>query len=104
MVEITVNVPEIREFIKEIGEVRGRFFSLVRLNVRETVGNYLTLLMDAEWAFFLGRGRYERRGGGVNYRSGSYGRRFTIKGIGEVVVRVPRDRNGRFRTVVLPRG
>lgn len=104
MLEVTVNVPEVREFIKEIAESPGRFFSMVRLNVKETVGNYLTHLMNAELTFFLGRGRYKRVGGrAANYRNGSYERRFTIKGIGEVVVRVPRDRNGQFKSQVLPR-
>ena len=40
------------------------------------------------------------RGGGgreVNYRNGGYNRRFTLKGIGEVVVNVPRDRKGKYK-------
>ena len=46
--------------------------------------------MEAELTFYIGRERYERRGGReVNYRNGGYNRRFTLKGIGEVVVNVP---------------
>ncbi|MEJ5375490.1 MAG: transposase, partial [bacterium] len=36
-------------------------------------------------------------------RNGSYGRRFALKGIGEVHVNVPRDRRGEYQTQVLPR-
>jgi putative transposase len=75
----------------------------MRFNVRETVGRYLSLLMESELTFMLGRERYERAKGAVNYRNGAYHRRFTLKGIGQVTVRVPRDRNGEFRTSVLPR-
>ena len=77
---------------------------MIRYNVRESVGQYLSELMEAELTFYIGRERYERRGGvEVNYRNGGYVRRFTLKGIGEVVVNVPRDRNGKFKTSVLPR-
>ena len=51
----------------------------------------------------LGRKPYERAREPVNYRNGAYHRRFTLKGIGWVTVRVPRDRNGEFRTSVLHR-
>ena len=103
MIELSINVPEIREFIKEIIEVPGRIFEIMRFNVQETVGRYLSLLMESELTFMLGRERYERRKGAVNYRNGAYHRRFTLKGIGQVTVRVPRDRNGEFRSSVLPR-
>jgi putative transposase len=103
MIELSINVPEIREFIKEIVETPGKVFEIMRFNVQQTVGRYLSLLMESELTFMLGRGRYERARGSVNYRNGAYHRRFTLKGIGQVTVRVPRDRNGEFRTSVLPR-
>jgi len=103
MIELSINVPEVREFIKEIVEVPGRIFEIMRFNVQETVGRYLNLLMESELTFMLGRERYQRARGAVNYRNGAYHRRFTLKGIGQVTVRVPRDRNGEFRSSVLPR-
>ena len=103
MIELSINVPEVREFIKDVVEVPGKVFEIMRFNVRETVGHYLSLLMESELTFMLGREPYERARGTVNYRNGAYHRRFTLKGIGQVSVRVPRDRNGEFRTSVLPR-
>lgn len=104
MIELSVNVAEVKGYIKELIEAPGKFFSMVRYNVRESVGQYLSELMEAELTFYIGRERYERRGGGeVNYRNGGYNRRFTLKGIGEVVVNVPRDRKGKYKTDVLPR-
>ena len=59
--------------------------------------------MDMELTHFLGRERYEHGQGDVNHRNGSYDRNFTLKGIGEVKVEVPRDRKGDFKTQVIPR-
>jgi putative transposase len=59
--------------------------------------------MDAELTGFLGRGRYQRIEGNSNHRNGSYRRKFTLKGIGQVATRVPRDREGEFSTEVIPR-
>ena len=59
--------------------------------------------MDAELTHFLGRKRYERLQGDVNHRNGSYDRNFTLKGIGEIDLQVPRDRKGAFKTHVIPR-
>ncbi len=102
--EIKVSVPELVNLINEIQVKPGRIFEMVRLNVQEEVGKYLTNLMDAELTHFLGRERYERNEGETIPRNGSYPRRFCIKGIGEVDVKVPRDRRGEYQTQVLPRG
>ncbi|MBI5185049.1 MAG: transposase [Nitrospinae bacterium] len=97
-------VPEVGEFIKDVVKVPGRLFELVRFNVQESVEKYLNCLMEAELTFFLGRGKRERPEVlGLDYRNGSYSRRFTIKGIGQAVVRIPRDRDGEFKTGVIPR-
>ncbi|OHC05948.1 MAG: transposase, partial [Planctomycetes bacterium RIFOXYC2_FULL_41_27] len=104
MIEFSVNVAEVKEYIKGLVEAPGKYFSMIRYNVRESVGRYLSELMEAELTFYIGRERYERSGGGeVNYRNGGYNRRFTLKGIGAVVVNVPRDRSSKFKTSVLPR-
>jgi putative transposase len=102
MIEVSVNVPEVREFINDILQTPKKVFDLLRFDVRETAGNYLSYLMNAELTMFLGRGRYEREPRNGNYRNGSHERHFTLKGIGEVTVRVPRDRKGRFRSNLLP--
>jgi len=81
-----------------------QIFEMIRLNVREIVGDYMTAMMGAELTHFLGREPYERGCEDINHRNGSYGRNFTLKGIGEVEVKVPRDRKGEFTTQVLPRG
>ena len=39
----------------------------------------------------------------TNHRNGSYPRSITLKKIGEVEVTVPRDRQGKYQTKVLPK-
>jgi len=90
-------------FFKERQNQPQKIFEMVRMEVQEVVGRYLTEMMNAELTNFIGRGPYERKEGEVNYRNGSYGRGFTLKGIGEVSVKVPRDRKGEYQTQVLPR-
>lgn len=68
-------------------------------------------LLKCELTAHLGREKYERHSvysdqklpacekeDGQNYRNGSYHRKFTAKGIGEMNIEVPRDRNGTFNS------
>lgn len=101
--KMEISVPEVMELINEIRKEPENLFEVIRINVKESVGQYLSGLMETELTGFLGRGPYERLQGRSNHRNGSYGRSFTMKGIGEVSVKVPRDRNGEFQTHVIPR-
>jgi len=102
-VKLEVTVTEVLDLINGIRHKPESLFEMIRVNVQETVGHYLSGLMDVELTQFLGRDRYKRCEGKSNHRNGSYPRDFTLKGIGEVGVQVPRDRKGEFKTQVLPR-
>jgi putative transposase len=102
-VKMEITVAEVSELINEIRKQPESLFEMIRANVQETVGAYLSTLMDVELSEFLGRDRYERSLGEINHRNGSYGRKFTLKGVGKVDLKVPRDRNGEFKTEVIPR-
>jgi len=93
--QLEVNVPEVFKIFKEICVAPEKLFDMMRLDLREIAGNYLTALMEWELTVHLGRKRYERRPGSVNHRNGSYARHFTIKGVGEVEIKVPRERKFR---------
>ena len=100
---VEITVPEVIEVFKEIQAVPEKLFQMMRLDIRKIAGDYLSALMASELSVHLGRGQYERCKIEVNHRNGSYPRKFTIKGIGEVGVKVPRDRNATFKTTVLPK-
>jgi len=98
-----LTVTEVVGLINQVQHERESLFEMIRTNVQESVGKYLSTLMDMELTEFLGRQRYERSQSEPNHRNGSYPRAFTLKGIGEVGVRIPRDRKSEFKTEVLPR-
>jgi putative transposase len=102
-VKIEASVPEIVSLFKEIQSQPEQLFNLIRHDIREGVGKYLSEMMEVELTQFLGRERYERTDQPSNHRNGSYDRRFTLKGIGQVGVKIPRDRQGQFQTQVIPR-
>jgi putative transposase len=101
--KVEISVPEVVGFFKEIQQKPDRLFEMIRVDIRKSVGEYLSELMDMELSSFLGREHYERIEGKSNHRNGSYPRGFTLKGVGEVNVKVPRDREGAFKTEIIPR-
>ena len=102
--KLEISVPEVVNIFKEIQEQPQHLYEMIRTDIKKTIGQYLSGLMDTELTHFLGRKPYERVKGDVNHRNGSYERNFTLKGIGEVDLQVPRDRKGDFKTHVIPRG
>ena len=101
--KMEITVAEVVGLINGIREQSDSLFEMIRADVKDSVGTYLSELMETELTGFLGRDRYERVEGQSNHRNGSYGRKFTLKGIGEVGVKVPRDRKGEFSTQAIPR-
>jgi putative transposase len=102
-VKLEITVSEVEEIIKSLDKKPDQLFEMIRSDIRDSVAAYLDALMQAELTAALGRERYQRVGAAMNYRNGSYPRRFTIKGVGDVRVLVPRDRRGKYQTQVLPR-
>ncbi len=58
--KIEVSVPEVVTIFKEIQTQPEKLFEMIRLDVRELVGRYLSEVMKAELSHFLGREPYER--------------------------------------------
>jgi putative transposase len=102
-VELKVSVSEALALIKEIERVPAKLFEYIGMSIQKEVGTFLSNLMGKELTDHIGREKYERKDGATDYRNGSYTRTFCIKGIGDVEVRVPRDRNGDFQSQVLPK-
>lgn len=101
--KVEISVPEVVNIFKEIQQQPEKLFEMIRVDIRQSVGKYLSEFMEIELTRFLGREPYERIEGKVNHRNGSYPREFTLKGIGKVAVNVPRDREWEFKTEVIPR-
>ncbi|MBW1962977.1 MAG: transposase [Deltaproteobacteria bacterium] len=86
--KIEMSVAEVVSLFKEIQDQPKQIFEMIRVEIRENVGQYLSKLMEVELTHFLSRDRYERAEGEANHRNGFYGRKFALKGIGQVQVEV----------------
>ena len=69
-----VSLPELEEVFKEIHKQPEQIFEMIRLDVREIGGDYMTVMIGAELTHFPGRELYARSQRGVNHRNGPYGR------------------------------
>jgi putative transposase len=102
--KLEVSVTEAVELIKEIQQQPGKILEMVKTDVPQVIGDYLSQVMQVELTRFLGRQPYQRiEDGEPNHRNGSYPRSFTLKKLGEIAVKVPRDRQGKYQTQVIPK-
>jgi len=102
-VKVEISVAEVVQVFKEIQEQPEKILEMVKADMPQAVGGYLSEIMRLELTKYLGRQPYERVDEQTDHRNGSYPRCFTLKGIGEVPVQVPRDRNGEYQTQVIPK-
>jgi putative transposase len=107
MINVTVNTTELKAFVSNLPELKEQIFDLLHLDYRKVSAEYLSTIMNMELSVFLGRDRYERKNPvsttSRNYRNGFYQRTFAVKNIGELSIRVPRDRLGEYQTSILPK-
>jgi len=70
--------------------------------LRSLMKQALEQVLEGEMSEALGAGKSERMEGRLGYRSGYYGRSLITR-VGKLELRVPQDRQGRFRTEVFAR-
>jgi putative transposase len=107
MINVNVDTSELKTFVQNLPQLKDQIFDLMNLDIRKVSADYLGTLMNMELSVFLGRDRHERVNSvsktSRNYRNGYYLRTFAVKNLGELSIKVPRDRLGEFKTSVLPK-
>jgi putative transposase len=102
LIKAESSVPETQAMFQEIIDSPGKIFDLMRLDFKSIAEKALSDLLKEELTHFLGRQKYQR---GVtvkpNHRNGYYERQYTAKDIGELKIKVPRDRQGEFNSKVI---
>jgi putative transposase len=106
MLQLTVNLPELRDMAKKIPTMGSAgLMELMKLDIKSQATDFINGLMNCEFELFLGRDKYERVSGieisERHLRNGHYQRAFAVKGLGRLTVKVPRDRGGKYQTKVL---
>ncbi len=105
MLTVQVSVPEMKahaQAIRAMAQDPMTTLQTLAGDLRPRFEGWLNDLMRAELALHLGREPYERRAPSKNHRNGYRSRRVTVKGLGTLELRVPRDREGAFRSGVVP--
>jgi len=104
MLKIQVSIPELKAHAQAIRELaRDPMKTLQGLagGLRPRFEEWLNDLMKAELAVHLGRDPYERKPQ-RNHRNGYRTRRIAVKSLGALELQIPRDREGTFRSAVVP--
>ena len=97
---ITIDISEAKALLEAgIGEGKKRAFSLMEW-ARESLRQTLEGLLKAELTVLL-----EREAGSAepsNWRNGYRSRTVSLAGLGPMELKIPRDRQGKYRTELLP--
>jgi hypothetical protein len=95
--KITIRVADAYELAKRFESAPRAALAEVVEQARAGLEDTLERIMRADLELFLGDPAEQ-----TNKRNGFRQRSFTVKGLGSLTLRVPRDRAGRFETKVIP--
>jgi len=85
---IELSITELKEIYRLIPRQPEDVLKLIKDDLPRAIGEYLSGLIRLELEQFLGRKPYERKQSDGNHRNGYYQQRFSLKRIGEVLVRI----------------
>lgn len=98
IVKVEINFPELIEAVHEFRQMPKKAFENLTGQIRQATGHALNQLMSAEMAIFLGKS--DQTG---NKRNGFEVRKYSLKGVGSVEIRVPVDRKREFESQIIPK-
>lgn len=96
------NLPEVKEVFKEIMKNPEKMFDMLKVDLKQMCERTVIELIKLELTEYLGREEYERTlEKNKNYRNGNSKRKYTVKNIGELKIKVARDRKGEFKSKLI---
>lgn len=102
LIQYESNVPQTKEVFKEILKSPGKIFDMFRIDLNQIAEKVLCQLLKAELTIYLKRDKYEHtKEQDPNYRNGYSDRKYFAKHIGGLELKIPRDRNGEFKSHLL---
>ena len=105
MLKVQLSIPDLKAQVLALREMAQDPMVLLQsltAELRPRFAEWMNELLASELSLYLGREPYERKTGSRNHRNGSRSRRLTLKGLGTLELRIPRDREGTFRTGLVP--
>jgi transposase-like protein len=97
MIKIEVKIPEIVKALEGFKENRFTALETLTCEIQSSVSDLMNRLLHAEMDVFLGHPDQK-----ANKRNGYEEREYALKGLGCLRIRMPIDRNRKFRSVVIP--
>lgn len=102
LVKAETNVPKVKELFKSVMAEPSRLFEMMEFDMREIAERTLSQMLKVELTRHLGREKYVRAmEGQTNRRNGSYSKKYTIKNLGELSIKVPRDRESTYSSKLI---
>ena len=98
IIKVDVNIAELKTAVEAFKINRLKALESFSLEVRSAVGDAINRLLHAEMTLFLGS--VDEQG---NKRNGFKEKEYTLKGVGTLQIRVPKDRHDRFESSVIPK-
>lgn len=104
MINVSGDASKLKAFPQNLPQIKDQIFDLMNLDIKKVSVDYLRTLMNMELTVILDRDRHERVNSvsttSRNYRNGYYLRIFAVKSLGELSIKIPRDRLEKFKTNV----
>lgn len=97
IVKVEIKVPELVKAVEVFKENNQRLFELISSEIKTSVSKTIDQLLQTEFDLFLGNPDQS-----TNKKNGFREREFAIKGVGCVRIRVPRDRDQKFNSSIVP--
>jgi putative transposase len=88
--------------LREMAQDPMALLQSLTAELRPRFEEWMNELPVSELSLHLGREPYERKPGSRNHRNGLRSRRLTLKGLGTLGLRIPRDREGTYGTDLVP--
>lgn len=98
IIKVEIKVPELVKAVESFKENRQKVFEEISIEVRRSVSSIFNQILQSEFELFLGKSDQS-----VTKKNGFTEREFSIKGIGSIRVKVPRDRHGKFESSIVPK-
>jgi len=97
IIKLEVNVAEVGSVLEAFAKNRLHALETFTSDIRQSVSHTINQLLHAEMSLFLGANEQQD-----NKRNGYRMREYALKGLGTLQLRFPRDRAGKFESIVLP--
>ena len=98
IVKVEIRIPELVKAVGIFKKNNQKLFDLIATEIKSSVSDTVNKLLQAEMDLFLGEAEQNN-----NRKNGFYEREFAIKHIGCIRIRMPRDRNKKFSSSLMPK-